>query len=89
LLTKDETAQLTDPTSIVPFMACSNGNVSIPVALSDIGLSHNDRAMPHHKYCSLLTELTTLAAYHAIDDSSLYSAPCFWPEAIEAFRSYQ
>jgi len=89
LLTKDDTAWLTDPASIVPFMACSNGNVSIPISLSDIGLSRNDRAMPQHKYRPLLTDPTTLSAYHAIDDSSLHSAPYSWPEAIEAFRSAQ
>jgi len=86
LLTKDDTAWLTDPASIVPFMACSNGKVLVPVSLSDIGLSRNDRAMPHHKYRGLLTEPTTLASYHAINQSSLLSAPVPWPEAIEAFR---
>ena len=54
LLTKDDVAWLTDPATIVPFMACANRDLSIPFSLSDHGVSRNDRTAPKHKYRGFL-----------------------------------
>ena len=85
LLTKDDTAWLTDPTSVVPFMGTVNQGLSIPADLAQFGVSNTTTQVPEHKYRRMLREPGTLSSYHDIPPHWLSRTQFDWAQALSPF----
>ena len=84
-LTKDDTAWLTDPTSVVPFMGTVNSGLSIPADLAQLGVTNSTTHAPEHKSLRMLRAPGSLSVYHDIPSHWLSGTQFDWASALSPF----
>jgi len=82
---KDDTAWLTDPMSVVPFMGTVNQGLSISADLAQFSVSNTTTQPPQHKYLRMLQEPGTLSSYHDIPSHWLSRMHFDWVQALSPF----
>ena len=84
-MTKDDTAWLTDPTSIVPMKGTVNCRLSIPADLAQLGVTNSTTHAPEHKSLRMLRAPGCLSVYRDIPSHWLSGTQFDWVVALNPF----